>query len=139
MLSYKWHIFIGLVALWLACEVHSGKVTKKLGELRQKHDYYEKRELVNQTLNKRSKIYKFHNLREGLKQNNTKREYVYYPEGGNGHFRGFPAGGFDDCGDDCGGGPVLNDCGNDGGCDDVPEFTHTHHVVRYHHHVGKAF
>ena len=94
--------------------------------------------------------------------NNTKREYVYYPEGGHrGHFHGH----FHDFGHMHGFGEHGHEYGHEGEyaphgreyghcdyghegyehddgqcCDDdeeVPEYTHTHHVVRYHHHIGK--
>lgn len=162
-----------LLAFWLICDVYSAAIDKKLGDLRQKHDYFHKRELFNQTMSaqKRAKTNRhrllFTNgtglsgLKNGLltssglspKENNTKREYVYYPDGGQGHFQGYhDDAGFDngaDCGDNCGGGGGGNlenpaamggeDCGEEEGCPEmrIPEYTHTHHVVRYHHHVGK--
>lgn len=83
-------------------------------------------------------------------ENNTKREYVYYPEEGghrrhmHGHFHGFHH--FHDMGGYGGGGDGGGDGDGDGCCDgcscggeqeETPEYTHTHHVVRYHHHVGE--
>ena len=155
MIPRKWYAILALVALWLmACDVYSATISKKLGHLRQKHDYFNKRELFNRTVvvQKRAKAIRngllsnltgLHDTKTGLsvKQNNTKREYVYYPDGGQGHFQGFHEGdrGFDngdaDCGDNCGG---NEDCGEEGCEMQVPEYTHTHHVVRYHHHVGKS-
>ena len=136
-----------LIAVWLTHQIEAGPMNKKLGQLREKHEYFNKRQALNKTLassSKRHTLLRNINSRlggtlKGLKANNTKREYVYYPDGGQrGHFQGFRGDeGFDDCGDDCGGN-VGNDCLGDG-CDDmsIPEFTHTHHVVKYHHHVGE--
>jgi len=138
-----------IIAVWLAHHIEAGPINKKLGQLREKHEYFSKIQALNKTRvssSRRHTLLRMSSSRpsetlKGLKQNNTKREYVYYPDGGqHGHFQGFHSDeGFDDCGDDCGGGGnVGNDCLGDG-CDDmsVPEFTHTHHVVKYHHHVGE--
>ena len=134
----------------------------KLNRLREKH--FRKR-LINTTL-------------ENLpNKNNTKREYVYYPESGHrGHFHGhfhdfghlhdfgehaahdyehdYGHGGYDSHNYEGGhgtydGGHGSFEGGHGGGyeqndqcCDDddeVPEYTHTHHVVRYHHHISKTF
>lgn len=159
MIPRKWHAILALLAFFLMTyNVYSTTISKKLGQLRQKHDYFHKRELFNRTMvaQKRAKATRNRLLTDvtgphtktglSMKENNTKREYVYYPEGGQGHFQGFHdgEGGFDngdmDCGDNnnCGGN-IGEDCGDEGGCEmQVPEYTHTHHVVRYHHHVGKC-
>lgn len=139
MVTFKW-LPILLVSVWFIYAVYGALLNKKVSQLREKYDYIAKKN-TNSSATRTEFKRRRSLLTPGLiKENNTKREYVYYPdEGHNGHFQGGDAyryfnGGMNagcECEEDddgCG-------CGGEPG---IPEFTHTHHVVRYHHHVGKS-
>lgn len=139
MIALKWHTILA-ICVGLVYVVFSASLHKKVSELRKKHNYITQTKDFISTKQKRFSDIDTPNI---MKKNNTKREYVYYPDGGHrGHFR--------EGGDDYryfqgvhGGGGGCECEGDQPECDecsdmpDIPEYTHTHHVIRYHHHVGK--
>ena len=138
------------------------RTNDKIKLLRQKHSVninaYSKRhfiksdkQYVNWTLAKDMHRY-FHRLKKYPLFNTTKRGYVFYPAVGISNRRHFPHGTFRELpggliGSNLRSNSFGGGCSCDEGCtcygccedDDIPEFTHTHHVVRYHHHIGKEW
>ena len=163
VVKYGITIFIWIIGLYITY-THSIRLrtNDKIKLLRQRHSVnintHSKKHFiksdkqhVNWTIAKDTHRY-FHRLKKYPLFNNTKRGYVFYPAVGISHRRHFPHGTFRELpgglvGSNLRSSSFGGGCSCDEGCtcygccedEDIPEFTHTHHVVRYHHHIGKEW